>query len=1102
MKFCGQCTAALALICPKCHAENPPGFKFCGQCTAALIPPAARPRAEESAVTIRQSDDAAALDGERKTVTALFADIKGSTELEEAVDPEEARRIVEPALKLMVDAVRRYEGYVVQSTGDGIFAIFGAPVAHEDHPQRALFAALRIHDDNRRYADKLRAEGRSPVQIRIGVDTGEVVMRALETGGRTEYTPIGHPANLASRMQSLANPGSTVISEATRKLVEGYFALKSLGSSRVKGIAEPVNLHEVTGVGPLRTKLQRAALRGFTRFVGRDAEMAALDRAAEFAKSGHGQIVAVVGEAGVGKSRLFFEFNARHQVGWKQLEAFSVSHGRAASFTPVIELLKNYFGINEGDETRIRREKVAGRVAMLDRALEDALPYVFGLLGLNAGDDPLAGMDANIRRRRTLDAIVRVLIRESLAQPLIVVFEDLHWIDDETQALLNLLAESIGEAAILLALNYRPEYRHDWGTRASFTQIRLEPLKRESADEMLAGMLGNDPSVAPLRKLILDKSDATPFFIEEMVQTLFEEGVVTRNGVVRATRSITEINLPPTVNGVLAARIDRLAANEKELLQTLAVIGDEFALRLVREVVKIPSDDLDSMLTRLQEAEFIYEQPAKDDIQYHFKHALTREVAYNSILTERRKVLRERAGLALESLHASRLDDHLEKLAYHYSHSDNVGKAIEYLKRAGKQAMLRSAHLAATGYLQRGLGLLVKLEETPERDRQELELQAALGPSLVQTKGDSAPEVEAVYGRIAELGERTGQTKYVVAVQSGLFRVYMTRGQYETAQGFADRVLNLAERSKNPAELLNAHTLMGINLFWKGDLTNAHDHFERAAAHIDPPRQRHMTAIHGLDSATSSVGYAALPLWMMGYPDQALQRTRRALSLARERDHLSSTVVALHYASIGHLYRGETQTARELAEAGLALANEHGLELWAGLHNQVLGQALAQSGREPEGIEHMEKGISAYAGTRARRVVGQPGELAYAHGRIGQGTKALKLIEEQLALASACGAHSVEPELHRIKGELLLLQDHSKPAEAERCFRTAIEKAQCIAAKSWELRAVTSLTRLLRNTGRRDEARAMLADIYDWFTEGFDTADLKDAKALLEELSD
>jgi class 3 adenylate cyclase len=337
-------------------------------------------------------------------------------ELLESLDPEDARAIVDPALKLMMDVVHRFDGYLVQSTGDGIFALFGAPVAHEDHPQRALYAALRIQDEMSRYAAKLREAGHTPIEARVGVNTGEVVVRSIRTGeGHTEYTPIGHSISLASRMQVLAPVGSIAATEQIRNLCEGYFQFRSLGPTRVKGVHEPVNVFEVTGLGPLRTKLQRAAMRGFTRFVGRDAEMAALDRAAEFAKSGHGQIVAVVGEAGVGKSRLFFEFNARHQAGWKQLEAFSVSHGKAASFMPVIELLKNYFGISEGDETRIRREKVAGRIAILDRALEDTLPYVLGLLGLNAGDDPLTGMDANIRRRRTLDAIVRILIRESLA---------------------------------------------------------------------------------------------------------------------------------------------------------------------------------------------------------------------------------------------------------------------------------------------------------------------------------------------------------------------------------------------------------------------------------------------------------------------------------------------------------------------------------------------------------------------------------------------------------------------------------------------------------------------------------------------------------------
>src|ERR1700730_1805138 len=398
LKFCEQCAAPFKSRCSQCGFENSPAARFCGECAAPLtlattkstiLPPSAPPvrAALETAV-------ADVADGERKTVTALFADIKGSTELERDLDPQEARAIIDPALRIMIDPVGRYGGYIVQSTGDGIFALFGAPVAYEDHPQRALYAALRMQEEVRRYADRLRAEGRAPLQIRIGADTGGVVVRSIQTGdAKTEYTPIGHTANLASRMQTLANPGATVISENTRILVDGYFMLRSLGPSRVKGVLEPVEVYEVTGLGPLRTRLQRSAGRGLSKFVGRQAEMDALKRAAEQAKAGHGQIVAAMAEAGVGKSRLFYEFKAVAQSGWMVLETFSVSHGKASAYMPVIELLNNYFEIEAGDDARKRREKIIGKALGLDRALEDTLPYLFALLGVEETVGALAEMD-------------------------------------------------------------------------------------------------------------------------------------------------------------------------------------------------------------------------------------------------------------------------------------------------------------------------------------------------------------------------------------------------------------------------------------------------------------------------------------------------------------------------------------------------------------------------------------------------------------------------------------------------------------------------------------------------------------------------------------
>ena len=477
-KFCAECGAALNVHCRSCGAENEPAEKFCGECGVALAgnaqagsaqAPPAPPSAPRIRITPEQPEIERPIEGERKTVTALFADIKGSTELMEDLDPEEARAIIDPALKLMIDAAHRYDGYVVQSTGDGIFALFGAPVAHEDHPQRALYAALRMQEELRRYSARLREAGNLPIEGRVGVNTGEVVVRSITTGaGQVEYTPIGHTTNLASRMQALAPTGSIAVSENSRRLCEGYFILKPLGPTRVKGVNEPVNVYEVTGLGPLRTRLQRSAGRGLTKFVGREREMEALRHAADRATSGHGQIVAAMAEAGTGKSRLYFEFKAKNQSGWMVLETFSVSHGKASAYLPVLDLLQGYFKIAGEDDQRARRAKVTGNVLTLDRSLEDTLPYLFSLLGVVEGEDPLAQMDGQLKKRRTLDAIKRIVLRESLNQPLMVIFEDLHWIDEATQEFLNLLADSLGTAKILLLVNYRPEYSHKWNSKTYY----------------------------------------------------------------------------------------------------------------------------------------------------------------------------------------------------------------------------------------------------------------------------------------------------------------------------------------------------------------------------------------------------------------------------------------------------------------------------------------------------------------------------------------------------------------------------------------------------------------------------------------------------------
>jgi len=605
--FCEGCGTKLELICAACKASVSPGARFCKKCGTAIGPTKAAASTTVSSpksqiIVAIDGGASEAIEGERKTVTALFADIKGSTELMEDLDPEEARAIIDPALRLMIDAVHRYDGYVVQSTGDGIFALFGAPVEHEDHPQRALYAALRLQRELKRYSDRIRQEGRLPLQARVGVNTGEVVVRSITTGaGQTEYTPIGHTTNLASRIQLLAPIGSIATTEQVRKLCEGYFILKPLGPTRVKGVSEPVNVYEVTGLGPLRTRLQRAVGRGLTKFVGREREMEALRHAAEQAKSGHGQIAAAMAEPGVGKSRLFFEFKATSQAGWMVLETISVSHGKASAYLPVIDLLRNYFRIANDDDERTRREKVNGKVLTLDRALEDTIPYLFSLLGIIEGEDPLAQMDGKLKKRHTLEVIKRILLRESLNQPLMVIFEDLHWIDEATQEFLNLLADSIGTAKILLLVNYRPQYSHQWGSKTYYTQLRLDPLGKENADEMLSALLGDGVEVTALKRVIIEKTERNPFFMEETVQVLFDEGALVREGAaVILTRSLNTLKIPPTVQGILAARIDRLPPDAKDLLQALAVIGRQFSQSLIRAVVPKPDDELNRLLNDLQ----------------------------------------------------------------------------------------------------------------------------------------------------------------------------------------------------------------------------------------------------------------------------------------------------------------------------------------------------------------------------------------------------------------------------------------------------------------------------------------------------------------------
>jgi class 3 adenylate cyclase/tetratricopeptide (TPR) repeat protein len=1083
-----------------------PGARFCKKCGSALVAigsdssPTSPP---ESLIKVTADSGFAleVIDGERKTVTALFADLKGSMELMEDLDPEEARSIIDPALKLMIDATHHYDGYVVQSTGDGIFALFGAPAAHEDHPQRALHAALRMRDEMIRYSAKLREAGNPPLEVRVGINTGETVVRSIRTGDtHTEYTPIGHSTGLASRMQTLAPTGSIAVTGATEKLCAGYFAFKPLGPTRVKGVSEPVQVFEVIGLGPLRTRLQRAAGRGLTKFVGREREIEALRHAASMARDGHGQIAAAMAVAGTGKSRLFFEFKSTSAAGWMVLEAFSVSHGKASAYLPVIDLLHTYFKIVGEDDQRTRREKVAGKLTMLDRTFDDTLPYLFALLGIAEGEDPLGAMGPQIKKRRTLDAIKRILLRESLNQPLIVIFEDLHWIDEETQGFLNLLADSIGTAKVLLLVNYRPEYSHQWNSKTYYTQLRLDPLGREGADEMLNALVGDGAEMRPLKRLIIERTQGNPFFMEETFQVLLDEGTLVRDGSsVRLTKPFSELKIPPTVQAILTARIDRLPPDEKDLLQALAVIGKEFQLNLIREVTGKSNDELQRMLGDLQLAEFIYEQPAVGDLEYSFVHALTQEVAYNSVLMERRRATHQRTGDAIEAIFKERLEDHFSELARHYLLTNDFEKAIRYSQAAAQQAANRLAFAEAGGTVEAALKLLQNLPDDTARMRAELALRSTQHAVVTVIHGIASHERQRVIERMCELGERLGETAVQLHGLVYLAYTYFPRGEALQTLEIGERCLKLAEGEEDSGMLSSAHLAAAFGAHACGHLDDAVSHYQEAI--LQAKQAGGQGFVGPLDPWTASATQLACVLQLLGRSTEAIPLAQEGLDHAREVQNLFSLGHGEAVMGWLHQYRQEPKITRTYADAGVALAEEHGFSEWMAWGIFHRGWVMAERGEVEKGVAEMEEGIAGF-----ERLGGVPRKqfaramLAQGYQRLGRYDQALAIFDHALAHLERSGEMIDTAEILRLKGELLLVRD-AVPDEAERCFRSAIALAREQKARWWELRATVSLARLLDKQGRSAEASTMLAGIYNWFTEGFDTADLKSAKALLDELS-
>ncbi len=1095
-KFCPECGARMALTCPKCRADLPGSAKFCLEC-GEPVALEIQTRSPESYTPKHLAEkiltSKAALEGERKQVTVLFADLKGSMELLADRDPEEARKLLDPVLERMMEAVHRYEGTVNQVMGDGIMALFGAPLAHEDHAVRACYAALRMQESVAQYAEGVFRSHGVPLQIRVGLNSGEVVVRAIGSDLHMDYTAVGQTTHLAARMEQMATPGTILLAPATLQLAEGYVQVAGRGPVAVKGLTDPVEIYALTGASAQRTRLDAAAARGLTRFVGRDAEIEQIRRALALAHDSHGQLVALVGEPGVGKSRLVYEFTHSHRTqDWLILEAGSVSYGKATSYLPVIDLLKACFKVHERETHREIREKVTGKLLTLDESLKPALPALLALLDVPVEDAPWQALDPAQRRQRTLDAVKHLLLRESQGQPVLVVFEDLHWIDAETQALLDGLVESLPTARVLLLVNYRPEYRHGWVSKTYYSQLRLDALPPESAAELLSALLGDDPGLEPLRRLLVRRGN--PFFIEESIRTLVETQALTgERGAYRLARPIQAIEVPATVQVILAARIDRLSAGDKQLLQTASVIGKDVPVVLLHAVAEAAEEAVQQGLTHLQAAEFLYETRLFPDPEYTFKHALTHEVTYGTLLQDRRKALHARIVGAIERFYSDRLTEHVEGLAQHAVRGAMWERAVRYLRQAGEKAVARSANREAIAFFEQALAVLQQLPESRETIEETIDLRIALGTCLGPVHGNGSREREASYVAARDLCLRLDDRPRLFPALWGLWHVSFNRGLYREARDLGEELLGLARELGDPVILLEAHHSLWTTLYGDGDLETAEFHLQQGLTLYDPQRHRAYALVYGgHDTGVCCLNFAALTAWTRGYPDRALRYSHEALRLAGQLSHPQSTNIALYYAAVVHRQRGEHRATVAKAEAALDTASAHGLRtdrptllVRLGLEGALEESELArlhQTARPPWWL-WFDTFVFCL--------------LAEAYARAGMPDRGLVALAEipERALETVYA-----PEVHRWRGELLLGQGDVHAPEAETCFLTAVELARRRGHRSLELRAVTSLSRLLVQQGHREEARRILGDVYGWFTEGFDTADLKIARELLDSL--
>ena len=1056
--FCDECGAPLETLCPHCNSANRPGAKFCKTCGQRLAEPpvpagaiSSQPGPVNAIVPRYLAEKILAsrrfIEGERKQVTVLFADIRGSTGLIEKLDPEEVRRHFDPIIHIMMDAVHQYEGTVNQVLGDGIMALFGAPLAHEDHAVRACYAGLKMQEGIRSYAEHRGANNNS-VKIGVGINSGEVVVRSITNDLNIDYSALGQTTHLAARMEALASAGSILLTADTLREVEGFVEVHPLGAVQVKGFSNSVEVFELFGATGIRNRFQAAAARGLSSFVGRQAEIDAFRRFTAQENSGRGQILALVGDAGMGKSRLIREFLEHHRPPqWKVLEASSISYGKATAFFPVIELLRNYFSLLAGEDSASVRRKVIEQMLALDETLMDSIAPILTLLDAASGSlDSQAeasratarfnSLEPQEKRAQTFRALRQLFLCDSERQPLLLVFEDLHWIDGETQAFLDLLVERLPSSRIFLLVNYRPGYSHTWANKDYYTRIRLDPLSAESAQELIESLSGNCADLAPLKDLLLKRTEGNPFFIEEIVRSLTESGVlVGSKGAYSPGIAIDSIRIPGTVRTVLADRIDRLPSAQKQLLQIAAVIGVVVPLGLLRVVSELPESQLSEYLSDLQVSEFLFESNLFPELEYTFAHALTNEVVYNALLHERRSAIHASVVDALEKISANPASEHCEALAHHAFQGELWEKAVRYSHDAGAKSMSRSAFLEAVSDYERGLTASTHLPDTPAKLAQQIDLHLEARNALFLL-GNSSRVAEHLLAAEA-LAEKLGDEQRTARVLNFLNSYYGLAGDPERAIEIGQRALRLSVVQADLASSTVTNYYLGAAYNKTGQYRLAVEALMRGVQNIGA---RHRHERFGTAAVLSVICRSHLVqcLAAMGRFNEGKALGAEGMQIGEEAGHATSMIHMTCSVGMLYLLKGDLPQAAAMLERSLALCRSANIPVYLPFTASRLGCAYAQAGRVSEALPFLEQGVDETLNSgRAAFVSLSMASLAEGYLFAGRVDEAVATAERALALAQQHKERGHEACALKLLGDTSMHEGRREVEKAEAYYRQA-----------------------------------------------------------------